>query len=75
MRGGNVFDEVFRAEEPADTPTGGVEIFAGRPDGEGYVCDGGGESADSSEGDVVESVVDLAIGKRGLVRESDRKCE
>lgn len=63
---------MFRAEEPADAPAGSVEVFAGGADGECYVCDGGGESADSGEGDVVEAIVDLAIGNWGLVRESDR---
>lgn len=72
MCGRNIFDQVFRAEEPADPPAGGVEIFAGRADGEGYVCDRGGEGADSSEGDVVEAVVDLAIGNGGSVWESDK---
>lgn len=52
---------MFRAEEPADAPAGSVEVFAGGADGECYVCDGGGESADSGEGDVVEAIVDLAI--------------
>lgn len=63
---------MFRAEEPADAPAGSVEVFAGGADGECYVCDGGGESADSGEGDVVEAIVDLAIGNWELVRESDR---
>lgn len=65
MCGRNIFDQVFWAEEPADPPAGGVEVFAGGADGEGYVCDRGGEGADSSEGDVVEAVVDLAIANWG----------
>lgn len=64
---------MFRAEQPANAPARGVEVFSGGADGEGYVCDGGGEGADSSEGDVVEAVVDLAIEKGGSVGESDRR--
>lgn len=67
MRGRNIFDQVFWAEEPADPPAGGIEVFADGADGEGYVCERGGEGADSSEGDVVEAVVDLAIGNLWLV--------
>lgn len=63
---------MFRAEEPADAPASSVEVLAGGADGECYVCDGGGESADSGEGDVVEAIVDLAIGNWGLVCASER---
>lgn len=67
MRGRNIFDQVFWAEEPADPPASGIEVFADGADGEGYICDRGGEGANSSEGDVVKAVVDLAIGNVWLV--------
>lgn len=71
MCGRDKFDQVFWAEKPADPPASGVEVFAGGADGEGYVCDRRGEGADSSEGDVVEAVVDLTIGNLESVRESE----
>lgn len=73
MRGRNIFDQVFWAEEPADPPAGSIEVFADGADGEGYVCDRGGEGADPSEGDVVQAVVDLAIGNLWLVLGSDKR--
>lgn len=72
MCGRNIFDQVFWAEEPADPPAGGVKVFAGGADGEGYACDRGGEGTDSSEGDVVEAVVDLAIANWGQRRNRTR---
>lgn len=59
VRRRHVLDQLFRADQPADAPAGGVEVLPRRTDGEGQVSDFGGQRGDSGEGDVVETVVDL----------------
>lgn len=52
-------DELGGAQEPAHSPAGGVEVLAGRADGDGETLDFGGESGDPGERDVEEAVVDF----------------
>lgn len=57
--GGDVFDKVFGADEPADAPACGVEVLACGADGEGQFGDFWGESGNAGERDVVKAVVDF----------------
>lgn len=59
VRHRDVLDQVFRPDQPAHAPAGGVEVFARGADGEGQVGDFGAQCGHSREWDVVEAVVDL----------------
>ena len=69
--GGDVFDEVFGADEPADAPACCVEVFACGADGEGQGSDFGGESGDAGEGDVVKAVVDFVGEDENVVLDAE----
>ena len=64
VRGGDVLDQMFGPNEPADAPTCSIEVLAAGSDGEGARVEVWGECGDASERDVVEAVVDLRLGVR-----------
>lgn len=62
MCGGDVVDQVCRADEVADAPAGAVEVLACGTDGEGSGGDGVGEGCDAGERGERETIVDLELG-------------
>lgn len=66
MCGGDVVDQVCRADEVADAPARAVEVFACGTDGEGSGGDGGREGGDAGEWGEGETVVDLELGLVGI---------
>lgn len=67
MRRRNMLDKFGRAHEPADTPSGSVEVLARGADGDGEALNLGGERGDSRKGNVVQAVVDLVGENDDLV--------
>ena len=59
MRGGDVFDKVLGAYEPAYTPARSVEVLSCRAHRKGQSCNFWGKSGDACERDIVEAVINF----------------
>lgn len=62
MRGGYVFDQMLRPNQPADAPACGVKVLARGANRECQIGDFGGQAANAGKGNVIEPVVDLTRG-------------
>lgn len=63
---GYVLDQVFGSNQVANTPTGGVEGFAGRAHGQGTLVQFRRQCPDSRERDIEQTVIDL-VGQNNKV--------